>query len=148
MSPRSQIQDPRKSHTRTHPADLPGSGGIYIGRSRIRDPWDLASVTWPSGSKLPPDNYFLSFLYDDNDESNSIVRHIYTGTGTIVGQVKSSRGATHSRSEHPDPNFFLPPPLRGVWHSLYNTLNLTIETTYSACDISDIEFSAKSKLSQ
>ena len=30
-------------------------------------------------------------------------------------QAKSSRGATHSRSEHPDPNFFLPPPLRGLW---------------------------------
>ena len=34
------------------------------------------------------------------------------------GQVKSSRGATHSRSEHPDPNFFLPPPLRGLWRGL------------------------------
>ena len=81
-------------------------------------------------------------------ETASSVIYRYRYDPTVVGQVKSSRGATHSRSEHPDPNFFLPPPLRGVWHSLYNTLNLTIETTYSACDISDIEFSAKSKLSQ
>ena len=29
------------------------------------------------------------------------------------GQVKSSRGATRPRGDHPDPNFFLPPPLRG-----------------------------------
>ena len=27
-------------------------------------------------------------------------------------------GATHSRSEHPDPNLFLPPPLRGLWRGL------------------------------
>ena len=35
-----------------------------------------------------------------------------------LGQVKSSRGATRPRSEHPDPNVFLPPPLRGLWRGL------------------------------
>ena len=34
------------------------------------------------------------------------------------GQVKSSSGATHSRSERSDPNFFLPPSLRGLWRGL------------------------------
>ena len=32
--------------------------------------------------------------------------------------VKSSSGATHSRSEHPDPYLFLPPSLRGLWRGL------------------------------
>ena len=39
-------------------------------------------------------------------------------TCTLYGQVKSSSGATHSRSEHPNPNLFLPPPLRGLWRGL------------------------------
>ena len=30
------------------------------------------------------------------------------GMQKVPETVKSSRGATHSRSEHPDPNFFLP----------------------------------------
>ena len=42
---------------------------------------------------------------------------IHNNNRSAVIQVKSSRGATHSRSEHPDPNFFLPPPLRGLWRS-------------------------------
>ena len=35
-----------------------------------------------------------------------------------ASQVKSSRGATRPRGDHPDPNFFLPSSLRGLWRGL------------------------------
>ena len=50
-----------------------------------------------------------------------IIIHLSKFVATIrvkSSQVKSWGYGTHSRSEHPDPNFFLPPPLRGLWRGL------------------------------
>ena len=44
-------------------------------------------------------------------------RLAFVGLG-VYSQVKSSSGATRPRGDHPDPNFFLPPPLRGLWRGL------------------------------
>ena len=40
--------------------------------------------------------------------------HAISSPQPYTGQVKSSSGATHSRSEHPDPNLLFPSSLRGL----------------------------------
>ena len=42
-------------------------------------------------------------------------------TSHKTSQVKSSRGATRPRGDHPDPNLFLPSSLRGQCYSVTPT---------------------------
>ena len=52
---------------------------------------------------------------------------------SLRGQVKSSSGATHSRSEHPDPNLLLPSSLRGLWRGLLVEVGRRRSLSEAAC---------------
>ena len=91
------------------------------------DPGDLPYSSWlvfllathrATAGTVPvlvvPTTLAVSGAESGNAQQDGIpIRTGRPGGGQVArgSQVKSSRWATHSRSEHPDPNFFLPPPL-------------------------------------